>query len=460
MNEEELRALVARARDAEGSPSQPPPGLVDEARTAARRRHRLVTVAASGVVAAVVLTSFAGPRLLADETDPGVDDSLSGVNTGELAAHGGPCPSTLPAPIDDVGGHGFGTSTPAERGPRFAAPETAWVCQYSTREIGKTDSGGTAYEWSLTNTPRRLDDALLSQVTEAMNGIAVDPDSETRACTADLGPRYALVSSAGGDLTGIVVDDFGCRQVRLTNNPFVTAPGDPQEGGTVAGVLTGADGFAATLATWWDTSPADVEAGPTPDELRVTCTDNGPQVETTIVTATPAGVLVVVDSTMSKRSSYLTYTSDGPSGGDAIDQITSPATYAFPPGEVTLGCASPPHMDETTTATVEVVDPYGYWRTSTLAEFGCAPGAQPSWAVFNGKGPTAQDAVDDLLAKFADVVDRDASDYTAEPAPTGYSGAESQTWVGFRRGSANFSILVTGSGTSFTANPDMLCGPR
>lgn len=267
MNEEELKLMVARARDAEGSPSQPPTGLVDEARTAARRRHRLVTVAASGVVAAVVLTSFAGPRLLGDETDPVVDHSLSGVDTGELAAHGGPCPSALPAPVDDVGGHGFGTSTHAEREPRFAAPETAWVCQYSAQEIGQTDSGGTAFEWSLTNTPRRLDDALLSQVTEAMNGLAVDPGSESRSCTADLGPRYALVSSADGDLTGIVVDDYGCQDVRLTDNPFVTAPGDPQEGGTVPGVLTGADGLAATLATWWDTSPtAQVSPGPTGDD--------------------------------------------------------------------------------------------------------------------------------------------------------------------------------------------------
>lgn len=457
MTEEELRALVARARDAEGSTSQPPPGLVDDARTAARRRHRFVSVAAGGVVAAVVLAGFAGPRLLGDGTDPVVHDSLSGVDTGELAAHGGPCPSTLPGPVDDVGGHGFGTSTLAEREPRFAPPEAVWVCQYGAQEAGSTDSGGTAFEWSLTNTPRRLDDALLPQVTEAMDGIAVVPGSETRACTDDLGPRYALVSSAGGDLTGIVVDDYGCREVRLTDDPFVTAPGDPQEGGTVPGVLTGSDDFAVTLATWWDTSTADAEAGPTPDELRVTCTDSGPQVETTAVTATPAGVLVVVDSTMAKGGSYLTYTSDGPSGGDVIEQIADPATYTFPPGEVTFGCASPPGMDETTTVTVEVVDPHGYWRTSTLADFGCAPGAQPSWAVGNGTGPTAQDAVDDLLTMFAGRVDRDPGDYTAEPAPTGYSGSDTQTWVASRQGMPNLSIRVTASGTSFTANPDVLC---
>lgn len=458
MNKEDLKLLVARARDAEGSPRQPPPGLLDNARTAARRHHR--RVATGGLVAALLLTGFVGPWLLGDGNDRNVDDVIAGDDIGELATHRGPCPPALPAPADDPGGHGFGTSTPAEREPHFAVPDTAWVCQYTAQEIGRTDSGGTAFEWSLTNTPRRLDDALLSQVTKRMNGLSVDTDSEARACTSDLGPRYALVNSSGGDLTGIVVDDYGCEDVRLTDNPFVRAPGDPQGGGTVPGVLLSADGFAAELKTWWDASPNDAEPGRAPDELRVTCTDDGPNVETTTVTATPAGVVVFIDNAMSKRGSYLTYTSDGPIGGDVLDQTASPATYAFPPGELTLGCASPPDMDETTTVKVEVVDSYGYWRTPTLADYGCSPGGWPSWAVGNGTGPTAQRAVDDLLAMFTEGADGAANDYAAEPAPTGYSGADTQTWLGYLRGTPNFSILVTGSGTSFTANPDVLCARR
>lgn len=198
--------------------------------------------------------------------------------------------------------------------------------------------------------------------------------------------------------------------------------------------------------------------GPTmPDELRVTCTDSGPRVETTIVAATPGGVVVVVDSTMS-RGAYLTYTSDGPSGGDVIQRNPTSTTYAFPPGLVTLGCAAPPDMDGTATLNVEVVDPYGYWRTSTLADFGCTNGPQPSWISVSGEGPKPQEAVDALLADVADDLNRDDHDYTAESAPTGYSGAHRQTWVAYRGGTPGFSLAVTQSGTTSTANPKALCG--
>jgi hypothetical protein len=57
MNEEELQRMVARARDAEGSPSQPPPGLVGEARTASQRRRRTLSLGAGAVVAAVIVAS-------------------------------------------------------------------------------------------------------------------------------------------------------------------------------------------------------------------------------------------------------------------------------------------------------------------------------------------------------------------------------------------------------------------
>lgn len=43
--------------------------------------------------------------------------------------------------------------------------------------------------------------------------------------------------SHDGDLTGVVVDDYGCRDVRLTDNPHTTPPGADNQVGTVGGVL-------------------------------------------------------------------------------------------------------------------------------------------------------------------------------------------------------------------------------
>lgn len=222
----------------------------------------------------------------------------------------------------------------------------------------------------------------------------------------------------------------------------------------VPGLLGGgADPLLAVPADGRTDAPVD----PPPDELRLTCTDTGPQVESTTVAAAPAGVVVVARSTMG-RGAYLTYASDGPDGGDEIVVGAAPTAYAFPPGVVTLGCAAPPGMDETGTVEVEVVDPGGFWRTTTLADFGCHEGgAQPSWIAVSGAGPTAREAVDALLADFADALDRDTDDYTADPAPTGYAGADRQTWVAAVRGTPEFSVVVTRDGTGYTAGPESLC---
>lgn len=56
-----------------------------------------------------------------------------------------------------------------------------------------------------------------------------------------------LVYATGRDLTGVVVDDFGCGDVRLTDDPFKTPPGDATQDTTVAGVLTGTDELLPAL---------------------------------------------------------------------------------------------------------------------------------------------------------------------------------------------------------------------
>lgn len=67
----------------------------------------------------------------------------------------------------------------------------------------------------------------------------LEPPPGKTACTADLGPRYLVSYAYENDLTGVVIDDYGCQEVRLTEDPFTTVPGDPSQAGTVTGVLSG-----------------------------------------------------------------------------------------------------------------------------------------------------------------------------------------------------------------------------
>ncbi len=55
---------------------------------------------------------------------------------------------------------------------------------------------------------------------------ALEPAPVHQMCTADLGPRYVLVLSSGGDLTSVVLDDFGCHTVRVSDDLHETAPGE------------------------------------------------------------------------------------------------------------------------------------------------------------------------------------------------------------------------------------------
>ena len=93
------------------------------------------------------------------------------------------------------------------------------MCQYNTFDVGD-----------------------LPDLQDALNDLSL-PDF-SGGCDDDLGPRWMVVYTHDGDLTGVVVDDYGCREVRLTDNPHITAPGADDQDETVAGVL---DGGAAIL---------------------------------------------------------------------------------------------------------------------------------------------------------------------------------------------------------------------
>jgi hypothetical protein len=187
------------------------------------------------------LASRAGSTSTADEPV---------VRPGEFDDAGGrPCPQKLPSG-DDPSGHGFGNQELANELPTLLKPEQAWVCQYNTFDVGTTPNGGTIFGWGRTGQPEPVAAADLHNFRAAVDSLALADRSG--GCTDDLGPRWMVVFSHGGDLTGVVVDDYGCQDVRLTDNPHTTLPGANDQQGTVGGVLNG--GFAILDAVRVDPS--------------------------------------------------------------------------------------------------------------------------------------------------------------------------------------------------------------
>lgn len=163
----------------------------------------------------------------------------------EMTAHGGQvCLRQLPTSVDDPAGHGFGTDEPATEKPSLLTPESAWVCRYLPVDAGSTLDGGARFVWQREGEPTPLTQAQLTAMVPLLTELAPQGD---QACPADLGPRLVMVFSHSRDLTGVVVDDYGCGSVRLTNEPFLRAPGDPGQEGTVPGRLSMPSQFLAEL---------------------------------------------------------------------------------------------------------------------------------------------------------------------------------------------------------------------
>ncbi|QGG41747.1 hypothetical protein [Aeromicrobium yanjiei] len=73
------------------------------------------------------------------------------------------------------------------------------------------------------------------------------PADRERACLADLGPRYLLVYAYDAGLAGVTADAFGCEDVRLTDDPAETAPGERGAPGSVPGILQSPSGLLDAL---------------------------------------------------------------------------------------------------------------------------------------------------------------------------------------------------------------------
>jgi hypothetical protein len=197
---------------------------------------RLMKGVTGGAAGLVLLALLSG----CDDEEPTVSDLAD-----ELAEHDGRmCPERLPVG-EDASGHGFGVDEPADETPTLPTPQAAWVCKYEPRDAARTSNGGETYEWVRVGPPADVARELLSSIAESLDDLSLLPDD--RVCTADLGPRWMFVYTHQDDLTGVVIEDYGCRDVRLTDDPFETAPGEGEQGGTVPGVLQAPEGLLSTV---------------------------------------------------------------------------------------------------------------------------------------------------------------------------------------------------------------------
>jgi hypothetical protein len=147
----------------------------------------------------------------------------------EITGHAGQvCPGQLPPAPPST--NGFGTNEPARFAPSLAAPESAWVCRYDPQS-------GMNVEWMRQGDQQPVPQRSLPSLADLLTELR--PAANDGVCPSNIGPRWMLVYSIGTDLTAVVIDDYGCGKIRLTDDPFTTVPGDATQPGTVTGVLAG-----------------------------------------------------------------------------------------------------------------------------------------------------------------------------------------------------------------------------
>lgn len=190
------------------------------------------------VLIIAALTAVLGLAGCTDEDAPRETSGTTTKGPDELTVHAGNvCPGRLPQSeaTDGVAG----VEDRADSGPTLQRPTAAWVCVYLA---GGLRAGEVP--WTLDGGPRQVP---TSQLTAIADDLAELRPAPSRSCTDDLGPRWMLVYANARNLTGVVIDDFGCEDVRLTDEPFETAPGDTDQEGVVRGVLAAPTGLLAEI---------------------------------------------------------------------------------------------------------------------------------------------------------------------------------------------------------------------
>ena len=140
----------------------------------------------------------------------------------------------LPGPAASGPTTDCGPTSPAASAPTLPAIEEAWVCQYAANE---------ANEWLLDRRgpPGGRQGSCRTSRPAWANSRLPRPTRCVRRTSGRAG--CSSTATADGDLTGVVVDDFGCRSVRLTDEPFETVPGKAPPAGIAAGLLASPDGL-------------------------------------------------------------------------------------------------------------------------------------------------------------------------------------------------------------------------
>ncbi len=181
------------------------------------------------------------------DSDPGLGTDPGGGSGSDLAQLGerGPCPRQLPEPAEDRG-YGFGTDAPASDSPELPEVDRAWACRYDAVDQPERNENGAYFLWERATRPAPIATSRLSRLVEGVE--ALTPLEGDQACTADLGPRYLLVLATPEDrVLAASVDDYGCREVRLTADPWDGAPGETPAAGVPEGVLVGGEDLLSLL---------------------------------------------------------------------------------------------------------------------------------------------------------------------------------------------------------------------
>ncbi len=143
------------------------------------------------------------------------------------------CPERLLGPGGTTGDLGGPNAAP--RSPSIATPDEAWVCSYGAKDDDPDGDGATTYSWIRFGDIHPVASSDLPDIVASLGQLVPVPDD--RACRLDLGTRWLLVLERDGELTGVTVDDFGCGDVLMTDDPFTSVPGDARQKGTVGGAL-------------------------------------------------------------------------------------------------------------------------------------------------------------------------------------------------------------------------------